>query len=44
MTRKTRPLLRILADKISIAVRIDYFKGQFKGDALLEEARKKIAQ
>lgn len=35
---------RILADKISIAVRIDYFKGQFKGDALLEEARKKIAQ
>ena len=35
---------RILADKISIAIRIDYFKGEFIGDRLLEEARKKINQ
>ncbi len=35
---------RILADKISIAVRIDYFKGEFKGDVLLREAKKKIEQ
>ena len=35
---------RILADKISIAVRIDYFKGDFMGEALLQEAKKKIGQ
>ncbi len=35
---------RIIADKISIAARIDYFKGEFIGDKLLLEAKKKIAQ
>ncbi len=33
---------RVLADKISLAVRIDYFKGEFRGDQLLEDARKKL--
>ncbi len=30
---------RLLADKISIAARVDYFKGKFVGDALLKEMR-----
>lgn len=35
---------RQLADKISIAARIDYFKGEFIGDRLLEELKKKIGE
>lgn len=33
---------RMLADKVSIAARIDYFKGEFRGDKLLEELEKKL--
>lgn len=33
---------RSLADKISIAVRVDYFKGKFIGDKLREELDKKM--
>ena len=33
---------RALADKISIAARLDYFKGEFKGESLLEELKKKF--
>ena len=33
---------RLLADKLSIAIRIDYFKGEFKADKLLEEIKKKL--
>ena len=34
---------RVLADKISIAVKIDFFKGEFIGDKLLKEVEKKLA-
>jgi nucleolar protein 56 len=33
---------RILADKVSIASKIDYFKGEFLGDKLLQELEKKL--
>lgn len=33
---------RMLADKISIAAKIDYFKGEFRGDSLLAELEKKL--
>ena len=33
---------RALADKISIAVKIDYFKGKFIGDKLLKEIEEKF--
>jgi nucleolar protein 56 len=33
---------RLLADKISIATKVDYFKGQFVGDKLLEEIKRKL--
>ncbi len=33
---------RLLADKISIAARIDYFKGKFVGDKLLKEIEEKL--
>ena len=33
---------RIIADKISIAVKVDYFKGKFIGDKLRKEVEKKI--
>jgi len=33
---------RILADKISIAARIDFFKGEFHGDKLLKELEAKV--
>lgn len=33
---------RTLADKISIAVKVDYFKGKFIGDALNKEIQKKF--
>ena len=33
---------RILADKISIAVKIDYFKGDFIGDKLVKEIETKL--
>jgi nucleolar protein 56 len=33
---------RVIADKISLAVRIDFFKGSYRGDTLLEDARKKL--
>ena len=32
-------IARALADKISIAVKVDYFKGKFIGDKLLEEIK-----
>lgn len=35
-------MARLLADKISIAAKVDYFKGNFVGDKLLEEIAKKI--
>jgi RNA processing factor Prp31 len=35
-------IARLLADKISMAARIDYFKGKFIGDALLEDLKKKV--
>ena len=33
---------RVLADKISIAIRIDYFKGEFKGEQLLKEVEEML--
>jgi nucleolar protein 56 len=33
---------RMLADKISIAAKIDFFKGEFKGDALRKEVEEKF--
>ena len=33
---------RLLADKISIAARVDYFKGEFIGDKLMKEIEQKI--
>ncbi len=33
---------RLLADKISIAARVDYFKGKFVGDSLSEDLKKKL--
>ena len=33
---------RILADKLFIAARVDYFKGEFVGDKLLKEVEEKI--
>jgi nucleolar protein 56 len=33
---------RQVADKISIAVRIDFFKGEFRGDKLLNELKEKL--
>ena len=33
---------RVLADKIALAVRIDYFKGDFKGDVLKKELEEKF--
>ena len=35
-------IARALADKISIAVKIDYFKGKFIGDKLLKEIQEKF--
>ena len=35
-------IARTLADKISIAVKVDYFKGKFIGDKLLKEIEKKF--
>lgn len=36
-------IARALADKISIAAKVDYFKGKFIGDKLKEELEKKFA-
>ncbi|MBI2176660.1 hypothetical protein HYU40_04945 [Candidatus Woesearchaeota archaeon] len=33
---------KLLADKISIAARVDYFNGKFVGDRLLDELKKKL--
>ncbi|HIG98787.1 TPA: NOP58 family protein [Candidatus Woesearchaeota archaeon] len=35
---------KILADKISIASRVDFFKGAFAGDRLLEEVKARLAK
>ena len=35
-------IAKLLADKISIAIRVDYFKGQFVGDKLLDALKKKL--
>ena len=35
-------IARALADKISLAVKVDYFKGQFIGDKLLKEVEEKF--
>ena len=40
--KKKGKVARLLADKISIAVRVDYFKGDFVGDKLLKEVEGKI--
>ncbi|MEK6854396.1 MAG: hypothetical protein AABX60_03605, partial [Nanoarchaeota archaeon] len=37
-------IAKLLADKISIAARVDYFKGKFVGDKLLEELNKKLQE
>ena len=33
---------RILADKISLAVKVDYFKGEFIGEKLRKELEKRF--
>ncbi len=33
---------RVLADKISIAAKIDFFKGEFRGDELLKDVEEKL--
>ncbi|MBW3023033.1 hypothetical protein KY308_02935, partial [Candidatus Woesearchaeota archaeon] len=33
---------RLIADKISIAAKIDFFKGEFRGDDLLKDIKKKL--
>ena len=35
---------RLLSGKISICAKVDYFKGDFIGDKLLEDLEKKIAE
>ena len=35
-------IARTLADKISIAVKVDYFKGKFIGDKLLKAIEEKF--
>ncbi len=35
---------KILADKISIASRVDFFRGEFVGDRLLEEVKKRLGK
>ncbi|MBW2968266.1 NOP58 family protein [Candidatus Woesearchaeota archaeon] len=35
---------RMLADKISIAAKIDFFKGEFRGDALRKELEKRLGR
>lgn len=35
-------IAKLLADKISIAARVDYFRGKFVGDKLLGELKKKL--
>jgi len=35
---------RVLADKISIATRVDYYKGQFVGDRLKKEIEERVKQ
>jgi len=37
-------IARMLADKVSIASRIDYFKGEFKADVLKKELEEKISK
>lgn len=37
-------IARLLADKISIAVKIDFFKGSFAGDKLRAEVERKVGQ
>ncbi len=37
-------IAKLLADKISIAVRVDYFKGKFVGDSLLSDLKKRLQQ
>jgi len=37
-------IARALADKISIAVKVDYFKGKFIGDKLLKEVEEKFVK
>ena len=37
-------IARTLADKISIAVKVDYFKGKFIGDKLLKEVEGKFVK
>ncbi|MBT4350887.1 Pre-mRNA processing ribonucleoprotein, partial [archaeon] len=34
---------RVIADKISLASKVDFFKGEFIGDKLLKEVEKKLA-
>ncbi len=42
--RKQGRVAKILADKISIAARVDFFKGAFVGDRLLEEVKERLAK
>ncbi len=40
--KKRGRLARVLADKISIATRLDYFKGEFKGEELLKQVEQMV--
>jgi nucleolar protein 56 len=35
-------IARLLADKIAIAAKVDFFKGKFVGDSLMEQIKKKL--
>ncbi|MBI3037123.1 hypothetical protein HYY73_05250 [Candidatus Woesearchaeota archaeon] len=37
-------IAKLLADKISIAARVDYFKGKFVGDSLLSDLKKQLQE
>ncbi len=37
-------IARLLADKISIAAKVDFFKGKFVGDKLMEEIKRKLVK
>ncbi|MBI2550267.1 hypothetical protein HYV83_03750 [Candidatus Woesearchaeota archaeon] len=37
-------IAKLLADKVSIAARVDYFKGKFVGDSLLSDLKKRLQE
>ena len=42
--REQGKVAKLLADKISIAARVDYFKGDFVGDRLINEIKKRLGK